>query len=94
MNAYYYYNVTGITNTDRSNMPESQKSLQAEAQLSDYRGQKQGRYLSPLELADKSQRKPSQSGHWQNGSIAGQCMGEYRYGKRIIHENEKYHAGL
>ena len=66
MNAYYYYNVTGITytqkdvddwatmfarcyetagitNTDRSNMPESQKSLQAEAQLSDYRGQKQGR---------------------------------------------------
>ena len=33
MNAYYYYNVTGITNTDRSNMPESQKSLQAEAQL-------------------------------------------------------------
>lgn len=43
MNAYYYYNVTDIINTDRSNMPESQKSLQAEAQLSDYRGQKQGR---------------------------------------------------
>lgn len=33
MNAYYYYNVTDIINTDRSNMPESQKSLQAEAQL-------------------------------------------------------------
>ena len=27
MSAYYYYNVTGIINTDRSNMPESQKTI-------------------------------------------------------------------
>lgn len=33
MNAYYYYKMNGIINADRSNMPESQKSLQAEAQL-------------------------------------------------------------
>ena len=33
MNAYYYYKMTGIINADRSNMPESQKTLQAEAQL-------------------------------------------------------------
>lgn len=33
MDAYYFYNVTGIINSDRSNMPESQKTLQAEAQL-------------------------------------------------------------
>ena len=29
-----------------------------------------------------------------NGSRPSLAMGEYRYGKRIIHENEKYHAGL
>lgn len=33
MNAYYYYNVIGVINIDKSNMPESQKSLPAEAQL-------------------------------------------------------------
>ena len=33
MAAYYYYNVTGIINADRTNMPESQKSLQPEAQF-------------------------------------------------------------
>lgn len=44
-----------------------------------------------------SQTNPngSRPGLAANGKgIAGQCMGEYRYGKRIIHENEKYHAGL
>lgn len=33
MNAYYHYKMNGIINMDRSNMPESQKTLQAEAQL-------------------------------------------------------------
>ena len=33
MNRYYYYNVVGIINIDKSNMPESQKSLQTAAQL-------------------------------------------------------------
>lgn len=33
MDAYYFYNITGIINIDRTNMPESQKTLQKEAQL-------------------------------------------------------------
>ena len=32
MSAFYYYNTTGIINADRSNMPESQRSLPADAQ--------------------------------------------------------------
>lgn len=32
MSAYYYYNTTGIINADRSNMPESQRSLPIDAQ--------------------------------------------------------------
>lgn len=32
MSAYYYYNTTGIINADRSNMPDSQRSLPADAQ--------------------------------------------------------------
>ncbi|SBW03800.1 SusC/RagA family TonB-linked outer membrane protein [uncultured Dysgonomonas sp.] len=36
MNAYYYYNVTGIINMDRSNMPESQKTLPLDAQKPGY----------------------------------------------------------
>ena len=32
MNAYYYYNTVGVINADRSNMPESQKSLPIDAQ--------------------------------------------------------------
>lgn len=32
MNAMYYYRTTGLINTDRSNMPESQRSLPADAQ--------------------------------------------------------------
>ena len=27
MNAFYYYKTTGIINVDKSNMPESQRSL-------------------------------------------------------------------
>lgn len=33
MNAYYYYNMTGVINQDRSNMPESQKTLPLAAQM-------------------------------------------------------------
>ena len=36
MNANYYYHVTGIINSDRSNMPESQKSLGEGNQLPGY----------------------------------------------------------
>ena len=36
MNAYYYYNVTGIISADRSNMPESQKTLSLDAQKPGY----------------------------------------------------------
>ena len=36
MNANYYYKVTGIINADRSNMPESQKTLPEEAQMPGY----------------------------------------------------------
>ncbi len=32
MSAYYYYNTTGIINVDRSNMPDSQRSLPLDAQ--------------------------------------------------------------
>ena len=35
-NAYYYYKHTGIINSDRSNMPESQKSLPVSAQMPGY----------------------------------------------------------
>jgi TonB-linked SusC/RagA family outer membrane protein len=33
MNRYYYYNTIGVINMDKSNMPESQKSLPTNAQL-------------------------------------------------------------
>ena len=36
MNAYYSYHVDGIVNIDKSNMPESQRSLSANAQLPGY----------------------------------------------------------
>ena len=36
MNAYYYYKTTGIINQDRSNMPDSQKSLPRGAQMPGY----------------------------------------------------------
>lgn len=36
MNAYYYYDTDGIINSDRSNMPESQKSLSQDAQKPGY----------------------------------------------------------
>lgn len=35
-NAYYYYKHTGIINIDRSNMPDSQRSLPASAQMPGY----------------------------------------------------------
>jgi len=36
VNAYYYYTVDGIINADRSNMPESQKTLPSDAQQPGY----------------------------------------------------------
>lgn len=36
MNAYYYYKTIGVINEDRSNMPDSQRSLPREAQLPGY----------------------------------------------------------
>ncbi|MCE5174320.1 MAG: SusC/RagA family TonB-linked outer membrane protein [Bacteroidales bacterium] len=36
MNAYYYYNIAGIINMDKSNMPESQLTLPVEAQMPGY----------------------------------------------------------
>jgi len=36
MNAYYYYDIAGIINMDRSNMPNSQRSLPVEAQMPGY----------------------------------------------------------
>ena len=36
MNAYYYYKMVGVINEDRSNMPDSQRSLPREAQLPGY----------------------------------------------------------
>lgn len=36
MNVFYYYHMTGIINEDRSNMPESQKTLPAAAQMPGY----------------------------------------------------------
>lgn len=36
VNAYYYYNVTGIINIDKSNMPMSQKTLSIDAQKPGY----------------------------------------------------------
>ncbi|WP_279113529.1 SusC/RagA family TonB-linked outer membrane protein [Bacteroides acidifaciens] len=35
-NAYYYYKMVGVINEDRSNMPDSQRSLPREAQLPGY----------------------------------------------------------
>ena len=36
MSAYYYYKTVGVINEDRSNMPDSQRSLPREAQLPGY----------------------------------------------------------
>lgn len=36
MNAFYYYNIAGIINEDRSNMPESQRTLPEDAQMPGY----------------------------------------------------------